>query len=160
MFSSFGFTLLAPILPCVVAALAQVTAPTLISDVIAFIESYSTGNPADEQPVANGWGLVAAYGLVFTIYSLSWSLFQMSCLRSSVAVRGFLVQMIYRKALLVHTDVAKEIGTGSSTSLMSVDIERMVATMEVSSQVTPMAAVDSYTQRLLTFHGTLPPLAR
>lgn len=50
--------------------------------------------------------------------------------RSSVAVRGFLVQMIYRKALRIESAVAMEIGTAQSTSLMSVDIERMVDQME------------------------------
>lgn len=123
MFSCYGSVLLAPVIPCIIYSLAQATQPTLISDVIRFIESYKTANPA---PVEHGWGLVAAYGLVFLISTFSWGLFQMNALRCSVAVRGFLVQMVYRKALRVNIDIAKEIGTGQSTSLMSVDIERIV----------------------------------
>ena len=96
----------------------------------SIVRSYQTGNIADQQPVANGWGLVAAYGLVFLTSTLAWSLFQMSALRCSVAVRGFLVQMIYRKALRVHSNVAKDLGAGASTSLMSVDVERMVNQLE------------------------------
>lgn len=130
MFSAFGETLLAPILPCIICSLALITQPTLISSVIKFVESYSTGNPADRQPVANGWGLVGAYALVFIISTLAWSSFQMSALRSAVAMRGFLVQMIYKKALRIHADVAKEVGTGASTSLMSVDVERMMLQIE------------------------------
>ena len=38
--------------------------------------------------------------------------------------------MVYRKALRIHQDVAKEVGTGSATSLMSVDVERMVTQLE------------------------------
>lgn len=38
--------------------------------------------------------------------------------------------MVYRKALRVHQDVAKEVGAGSATSLMSVDVERMVTQLE------------------------------
>lgn len=50
--------------------------------------------------------------------------------RSSVAVRGFLVQMLYRKALKIHGEAAKSVGGGSPTSLMSVDVERIVNQLE------------------------------
>lgn len=130
MFSAFGSTLLAPILPCLVYSLASITQPTLVNHVIDFVESYQTGNPADQEPVAHGWGLVGAYGLIFLTSTLSWSMFQMSTLRSSVAMRGLLVQMVYQKALRVHQDTAKEVGAGSSTSLMSVDVERIVTQCE------------------------------
>lgn len=130
MYSAFGSTLLAPILPVVVYSLASITQPTLINHVITFVESYQTGNIADREPVSHGWGLVGAYALVFLTSTLSWSMFQMSALRSSVAMRGLLVQMIYQKALRVHQDTAKEVGAGSSTSLMSVDVERIVAQCE------------------------------
>ncbi|KAK9899697.1 P-loop containing nucleoside triphosphate hydrolase protein [Cystobasidium minutum MCA 4210] len=130
MFSAFGSTLLAPILPCIVYSLASITQPTLVNHVINFVESYQTGDPADREPVSHGWGLVGAYALVFLTSTLSWSLFQMSALRSAVAMRGLLVQMIYQKALRVHQDTAKEVGAGSSTSLMSVDVERIVVQCE------------------------------
>lgn len=38
MLSAFGMTLLAPVLPCILFSLAQITVPTLITDVINFIE--------------------------------------------------------------------------------------------------------------------------
>jgi hypothetical protein len=38
MLSAFGMTLLAPVLPCVLFSLAQITVPTMVSDVINFIE--------------------------------------------------------------------------------------------------------------------------
>jgi ABC-type multidrug transport system fused ATPase/permease subunit len=38
--------------------------------------------------------------------------------------------MVYRKALRVHQDTAKDVGAGSSTSLMSVDVERIVLQCE------------------------------
>jgi cobalamin biosynthesis protein CobD/CbiB len=95
MFSAFGSTLIAPVLPCIIYALASITQPILITHVIKFVESYQTGNSADQQPVAHGWGLVAAYALVFLTSTLSWSMFQMAALRSSVAMRGLLVQMVY-----------------------------------------------------------------
>lgn len=80
LFSAFGSTLLIPVVPCVIYSCAQITAPTLITAVINFIESYQTGNPADAQDAANGWGLVGAYLLVFFISSLAFGLFQMSVL--------------------------------------------------------------------------------
>lgn len=80
LFSAFGSTLLIPVVPCVIYSCAQITAPTLITDVINFIESYQTGNPADAQDVANGWGLVGAYLLVYVISSLAFGLFQMGVL--------------------------------------------------------------------------------
>lgn len=130
MFSAFGSTLLAPILPVIVYSLASITQPTLINHVIIFVESYQTGNATDREPVSHGWGLVGAYALIFLTSTLSWSMFQMSALRCSVAMRGLLVQMIYQKALRIHQDTAKEVGAGSSTSLMSVDVERIVAQCE------------------------------
>lgn len=130
MFAAFGSTLLAPILPVIIYSLASITQPTLINHVITFVESYQTGNPENAEPVAHGWGLVGAYALIFLTSTLSWSMFQMAALRSSVAVRGLLVQLIYRKALAVHQDTAKEVGAGSSTSLMSVDVERIVLQVE------------------------------
>lgn len=130
MFSAFGTTLLAPILPCIIYSLASITQPTLINHVISFIESYQDESNGEQEPVSHGWGLVGAYALIFLITTFSWALFQMSALRSSVAMRGFLVQMIYRKALRVHQDTAKEVGAGSSTSLMSVDVERIVLQCE------------------------------
>lgn len=129
MFKAFGGTLLSPIIPCIVYSCATITQPTLITQVLRFIESYTTPG-AIPIPAAHGWGLVGAYGLVFTISTLSWSLFQMSALRSSVVMRGFLVQMIYRKALRIQAEEAKAVGAASSTSLMSVDVERMMLQME------------------------------
>ena len=38
MFKAFGSTLVAPVLPCVIYSLAQITQPTLVSNVITFVE--------------------------------------------------------------------------------------------------------------------------
>ena len=123
LFAAFGWRLLAPIFPSVLWALAQIAQATLVGDVLSFVQSYQTPTP---QPAAFGYGLIAATALVFAIFNIAHAWADISIVSSSAVVRGVLIELIFHKTLKLHIDEAKEIGAGASTSLMSIDTERIV----------------------------------
>ncbi|KAJ7697815.1 P-loop containing nucleoside triphosphate hydrolase protein [Mycena rosella] len=123
---AFPSALLAPILPSIVFALAQMAQPVAIHDAIDFLSSYSTASP---RPVQEGWTLAAAFLLIYAISGIADGWYMLESNRGSTILRGFLIEAIYRKALACHVEVAKEMGSGKSGNLMSVESEKIVARM-------------------------------
>ncbi|KAJ7240374.1 P-loop containing nucleoside triphosphate hydrolase protein [Mycena haematopus] len=123
---AFPSAILSPIIPTVVFSLAQMAQPIAIHDAIDFLSSYSTDAP---RPVEQGWALAFAFFLIYSISSIADGWYMLESNRCSTVVRGFLIEAIYRKALACHVEVAKDMGSGKSGNLMSVETEKIVARM-------------------------------
>ncbi|KAJ7205375.1 P-loop containing nucleoside triphosphate hydrolase protein [Mycena rebaudengoi] len=123
---AFPSAFLAPILPTIVWCLAQMAQPVAIHDAIDFLSSYSTDTP---RPVQHGWALAVAFLLIYAISGISDGWYMLASNRCSTVIRGFLMEAIYRKALGCHVEVAKEMGSGKSGSMMSIETEKIVARM-------------------------------
>ncbi|KAJ7777800.1 P-loop containing nucleoside triphosphate hydrolase protein [Mycena olivaceomarginata] len=120
---AFPGTLLAPVLPAMLFSLAQMAQPPAIHAAITFLLSYSTPTP---QPAAYGWALAFAFLLIYSISGIADGWYMLLSNRASTALRGFLLEAIYRKTLLCHVEVAKELGAGHSGNMMSVESEKIV----------------------------------
>ncbi|KAF7342250.1 P-loop containing nucleoside triphosphate hydrolase protein [Mycena venus] len=123
---AFPSALLSPILPTAVFSLAQMAQPVAIHDAIDFLSSYSTDTP---RPVEQGWALAVAFLFIYSISSIADGWYMLESNRCSTVVRGFLIEAIYRKALSCHVEVAKDMGSGKSGNMMSVETEKIVARM-------------------------------
>ncbi|KAJ6480257.1 P-loop containing nucleoside triphosphate hydrolase protein [Mycena sanguinolenta] len=123
---AFPSALLSPIIPTAMFSLAQMAQPIAIHDAIDFLSSYSTDNP---RPVEQGWALAVAFFFIYSISSISDGWYMLESNRCSTVVRGYLIEAIYRKALTCHVEVAKDMGSGKSGNLMSVETEKIVSRM-------------------------------
>ncbi|KAK7042141.1 P-loop containing nucleoside triphosphate hydrolase protein [Favolaschia claudopus] len=123
---SFPSALLAPILPTILFSLAQMAQPVAIHSAISFLASYSTPTPL---PAAYGWALGFAFLLIYAISGIADGWYMLESNRASAVLRGFLIEAIYRKSLACHVEVAKDMGSGKSGNMMSVETEKIVARM-------------------------------
>ncbi|KAH8924342.1 hypothetical protein BT69DRAFT_1349496, partial [Atractiella rhizophila] len=119
---TFTQPLTAPMIPTIISSLATIAQPLLIGDLVTFISSYSSDDP---EPPYIGWSLVGAFTLVFVIIAITNGLKQFAINRAQVVLRGFFIEMIYRKTLRLHIEAATEIGGGTAGNYMSVDVERI-----------------------------------
>ncbi|KAH8918190.1 hypothetical protein BT69DRAFT_1354084 [Atractiella rhizophila] len=119
---TFTQPLTAPMIPTIINSLATIAQPLLIGDLVTFISSYSSDDP---EPPYIGWSLVGAFTLVFVIIAITNGLKQFAINRAQVVLRGFFIEMIYRKTLRLHIEAATEIGGGTAGNYMSVDVERI-----------------------------------
>ncbi|KAJ7610244.1 P-loop containing nucleoside triphosphate hydrolase protein [Mycena polygramma] len=123
---AFPSALLSPIIPTIVFSLAQMAQPVAIHDAIDFLFSYSTDSP---HPVQEGWALAVAFFFIYAISGIADGWYMLESNRCSTALRGFLIEAIYRKALDCHVEVAKEMGSGKSGNMMSIETEKIVGRM-------------------------------
>ncbi|KAJ7731940.1 P-loop containing nucleoside triphosphate hydrolase protein, partial [Mycena maculata] len=123
---SFPSALLSPIIPTILFSLAQMAQPVAIHDAIDFLFSYSTDTP---RPVQEGWALAAAFFFTYAISGIADGWYMLESNRCSTVLRGFLIEAIYRKALTCHVEVAKEMGSGKSGNMMSIETEKIVGRM-------------------------------
>ncbi|KAH8918193.1 P-loop containing nucleoside triphosphate hydrolase protein [Atractiella rhizophila] len=125
---AFAPALVSPVIPTIVNSLATIAQPLLIGDLVTFISSYSSDDP---EPAYIGWALVGAFALVFVIIAIANGLKQFAINRAQAVLRGFLIEMIYRKTLRLHIEAATDIGGGTAGNYMSVDVERIVTQQRV-----------------------------
>lgn len=97
--------------------------PLLISRTVLFVQSYASPEP---QLLADGWGLVGAAALLYAVYAIGYAIAQVAIQRSALAVRGALMQGLYRKSLRIRVDAAVEMGAAKASNLMSVDVDNIV----------------------------------
>ncbi|KAJ7136954.1 P-loop containing nucleoside triphosphate hydrolase protein [Mycena epipterygia] len=121
---AFPSAFLAPIVPTIIFSLAQMAQPVAINDAINFLSSYSTDTP---RPVQEGWALAVAFFLIYAISGIADGWYMLESNRCSTVLRGFLIEAIYRKALDCHVEVAKDMGSGKSGNMMSIETEKIVA---------------------------------
>jgi hypothetical protein len=130
--SSFGVALAAPLLPFLISSVVTLARPLIVGRTITFVESFNTPNPA---PIADGWGLVGATALTYIVYALSTALAHVAAQRSSLAIRGALMEGLYRKALRIRVETAREMGSAKASNLMSVDVNSVVTNVQALHSV-------------------------
>ena len=123
LFKAFTGKLCAPLLPALIACVSSLGRPLLISRTILFVQSYSSPDP---QPLSNGWGLVGAAALTYLVYSLSLLLQHVAIQRSALALRGAMMEALYRKSLAIRVETAIEMGAAKASNLMSTDVDNVV----------------------------------
>jgi len=130
--TSFGPVLAAPLLPFLISSVVALARPLIVGQTITFVESFSTADPA---PLADGWGLVGATVLTYIVYALSTALAHVAAQRSALAIRGALMEALYRKALLIRVETAREMGSAKASNLMSVDVNAVVTNVQALHSV-------------------------
>ncbi|WWD21405.1 hypothetical protein CI109_105890 [Kwoniella shandongensis] len=155
---AFPTQLAAPLLPSLIYSVASMGRPLIISHTITFVSSYSTDHP---QQLADGWGLVAAAFLTYIVYTLSIALAHVATQRSSLALRGALMEALYRKSLVIRVETAREMGSAKASNLMSVDVRAIQQNVESIHQtwtaiiMTGLALYIVWTQIGLSFLASL-----
>ncbi|KAN0065467.1 hypothetical protein ACQY0O_001303 [Thecaphora frezii] len=106
---------------------SRLALPFLVSATLSFVQSFGQESKGPAQPTVYGWGLVGAFALVYLCLALSEGQYWWSISQQMVKLRGAMVELIYRKGLVLHLDAARKIGGGKAANLMSVDTERIVS---------------------------------
>ena len=94
--------------------------PLIILETLTFVQNASHVNSS------SGWGLVGGAFLVYSVYALSFTLAQLATQRAALALRGALMEALYRKSLVIRVEAAREMGAAKAGNLMSVDIQNVV----------------------------------
>ncbi|WEW56917.1 hypothetical protein PRK78_002374 [Emydomyces testavorans] len=124
--------LLSIVLPRICLIAFMFGQPFLINRAIKFA---SSSTPENSESV--GYGLIAAYALVYVGIAVSMGQYQHLTYRAITMARGGLIGMLYRKA----TDLSiKDIDPASSMTLMSADIERIVQGWQTMHEIWANAA--------------------
>jgi ATP-binding cassette subfamily C (CFTR/MRP) protein 1 len=63
---------------------------------------------------------------IYFIYSITNALGEVAAQRGALAIRGALMEAIYRKSLLIRIETAREMGAAKASNLMSVDVRNIV----------------------------------
>ncbi|ORY27634.1 P-loop containing nucleoside triphosphate hydrolase protein [Naematelia encephala] len=119
---AYSGLIIAPILPSLIYSVTSMARPLIINRTILFVESYSTSDP---YLLADGWGLVGAAFLSYSIFAMATALAQIAIQRSSLAVRGALMEALYHKLLKIRVETARDMGAAKASNLMSVDVNNI-----------------------------------
>ena len=139
VFWALKWQLFAPMFPFLIVVAAQLAQPFLIRTILGYL---STPYDGSEYQDNIGYGLIAAYGLIYICIAVSYLHFgfesftntqkvatawgQHLSYRFAVMLRGVLVTTIYRSTLSMNLSVAED---ATALSLMSTDVERIVMGM-------------------------------
>ena len=126
---AFAGILAAPILPLIIYSVVGLAKPLIVGETVTFAQSYSTSYP---KQLAEGWGLVGASFLVYTVYALALALAEVAMQRGSLALRGALMEAIYRKSLLIKAEEARTMGAAKASNLMSVDVKNVITSVRAA----------------------------
>lgn len=130
--TAFAGPLAAPIFPHLIASVITLARPLIIGHTVTFVTSYSSANP---QPLSHGWGLVGATALTYLVYSVATAIAHIATQRSSLALRGALMEALYRKSMVIRAETAREMGAAKASNLMSVDVNAVVVTVKAIHEV-------------------------
>jgi ATP-binding cassette subfamily C (CFTR/MRP) protein 1 len=92
---------------------------------------YLTTNDYSNRP-AIGWGLIAAYVLVYTGYGISNAYHQHRNYRSVSKLRGSLIGIIYKQTLTMSSSALAE---SDAVTLMNADVERITVGLRQSQEL-------------------------
>ncbi|KAJ9475218.1 putative Metal resistance protein YCF1 (putative) [Pseudozyma hubeiensis] len=120
---TFRATFLRPVLPKLLFIAVSFAQPFLIERTTSYLRS--TTQPQMAEPGYHGWGLVAAYALVYSLTALLTAHYQSIVDDSACRARRTLVSIIYQKSLRLNHDSAHSTGAGGATTLISADMERV-----------------------------------
>ncbi|KAK7997070.1 hypothetical protein PG989_005110 [Apiospora arundinis] len=104
------------IIPRVVLLAFTICQPLLLSRFLSYLQSTS-------ESVNIGYGLVAAYGLVYTGMAVSSAFYYNRASRMATMLRGMLASAVYRKTIQSSVATTDE---SASVTLMSTDVEAIV----------------------------------
>ena len=130
--TAFAGPLAAPLLPHLIASVVTLARPLIIGHTVSFVTSYTSPNP---EPLSHGWGLVGATALTYLLYSVAIAVAHIATQRSSLALRGALMEALYRKSLVIRAETAREMGAAKASNLMSVDVNAVVVTIKAIHEV-------------------------
>jgi hypothetical protein len=89
--------------------------PFLFESIISFVQK-----PASERPRNNGYGLIAATGLLYLSLAISLTYYQHKTYQLVIRLRGALVSLLYTKTL---TSPPQSLSKKAPVTLMSVDVD-------------------------------------
>ncbi|KAF2814016.1 P-loop containing nucleoside triphosphate hydrolase protein [Mytilinidion resinicola] len=112
-------TFASAILPRMCATGFNFSQPFLLERVLSYLTKHDYANRK-----AVGYGLIAAYVLVYSGYATAGGLHQHRTYRSIAKLRGTLVGLLYRKTLTLSSSALKE---SEAVTLMNADVERITA---------------------------------
>ena len=157
--AAFAGPLAAPLFPWLIASVATLARPLIIGETVTFVQSYTTASP---QPLSQGWGLVGATVLTYGIFTITNALADVATQRSALALRGALMEALYRKSLVIRTETAREMGAAKASNLMSVDVNAITTTVQAIHNVwtaivmTGLGLYIIYTQIGISFVSFFP----
>ncbi|KAK8031981.1 hypothetical protein PG990_001715 [Apiospora arundinis] len=123
VFWALKWQLFAPMFPYLLVVASQLAQPYLIRTILSFL---STPYDGSEYQNNIGYGLIAAYGLIYICIAVATAWGSHLSYRFTVMLRGVLVTTIYRRTLSMNLSVAED---ATALSLMSTDVERIVMGM-------------------------------
>jgi ATP-binding cassette subfamily C (CFTR/MRP) protein 1 len=106
---------LAPVLPRLALMTFRYSQPFLFEAIVSFVQK-----PASERSQNNGYGLIAATGLLYLSLVISLTYYQHKTYQLVTRLRGSLVSLLYLKTL---TSPPKGLSERASVTLMSVDVD-------------------------------------
>lgn len=109
--------LTASLLPRLALTFFRFMQPLLISSITKLVN-----DPDSESATNRGWGLTAAFGLVYIGLAVTGGAYQHKTNRMATMVRGSLVNAIYTKTLNLSVTSLDE---SAAVTLMSLDVERI-----------------------------------
>ena len=101
--------------------------PFLIHSVSRFV-----AQPVTDYTTNKGWGLTAAYGLVYIGMTFSTAIYYHQTYRTIAMVRGALITSIYAKAVKLPSTALDEV---AAVTLMSTDVQRICDALEQLHEV-------------------------
>jgi ATP-binding cassette, subfamily C (CFTR/MRP), member 1 len=120
VFMALKWSMLAPVIPYVLYMGLQCVQPLLIQRLTEYISAPLDGTELDRDI---GYGLIAAYGLLYICIAFANAWAQHLSYRFSTMLRGTLVNLIYRKTIDMSICGLDD---ASAVTLMSTDVERIV----------------------------------
>ncbi|KAH8694908.1 ABC transporter [Talaromyces proteolyticus] len=117
---SFKWPFLGTVVPRICVVALKLVQPFLIQESINYIN-----NPIVLGSQNTGYGLIAAYGLVYLCIAVFTGWYQHLTFRLVTMIRGGLVGVIFRKMLELNISDVQE---SSALTLMSTDVERIAET--------------------------------
>ncbi|KAM0247924.1 hypothetical protein ACHAP5_003708 [Fusarium lateritium] len=114
--NTLRWSLMAVILPRLALLAFTICQPLILNRLLVFLDDAS-------QPIQIGYGLIAAYGLVYSGIALSQALYWHRNARSVTLLRGVLVSAVFSKATELSTTATDD---SAAVTLMSSDVDVIV----------------------------------
>ncbi|KAF9956193.1 hypothetical protein BGZ72_002945 [Mortierella alpina] len=125
---TIGWAYVSAAIPCLLFTIATYVRPILLSNLIAFMASYTKANKEkglEPAPAWQGYGLMLGVLTTSVLSGLFLAQYQNICFQCSIRARGMFNSLIYRKALLLSS-TSKQEGMGSIVNHMSSDVDNVL----------------------------------
>ncbi|CAO3572885.1 unnamed protein product [Mortierella alpina] len=125
---TIGWAYVSAAIPCLLYTIATYIRPILLSNLIAFMASYTQANTdkgIEPQPAWQGYGLMLGVLTTSVLSGLFLAQYENICFQCSIRARGMFNSLIYRKALRLSS-TSKQEGMGSIVNHMSSDVDNVL----------------------------------